>query len=124
MKWRKWEIVLLTALLLSFAGQMLWEDGALENKLTRLHVLAASDRDQDQQLKLIVRDAVLEASNGAERVDRALLCRMTEAARAALRREGEERPVRVTLERYYFDTREYPTFTLPALSRTEEIAPR
>lgn len=114
MRWKTWEPALAAALILALLWQIAGPAPALESKLTRLHVLAASDGDQDQQAKLLVRDAVLEAAAGAERADRQLLARMTDAAHEALRREGEDRPVAVTLERYYFDTRHYPTFTLPA----------
>ena len=105
MSLKHWVIALALALLLALAGQLFAPRTPLEDKLVRLHVLAESDRDQDQVLKLAVRDAVLAAAGETPVADRALLCRMTEAARAALREAGEERPVAVTLERYYFDTR-------------------
>lgn len=101
------------------AGCLLWaqplgERPALGEKLTRLHVLANSDSAADQRLKLEVRDAVLEASEGAEEIDGALLHRLEQTARQTVRQAGYDYPVRVTREVCYFDTRAYERFTLPA----------
>ncbi|MBQ6420124.1 MAG: stage II sporulation protein R [Clostridia bacterium] len=86
---------------------------ALAEKLTRLHVLANSDSEADQALKLLVRDAVLEAAEGAEKPDVALLGKLERAARKALREAGSNEPVRVSFEKCWFERRDYETFSLP-----------
>lgn len=116
MKNARWRIRLLAWLL---AGCLLWTQPpgsrpALEEKLTRLHVLANSDSDEDQTLKLQVRDAVLAASADAAELDNALLGRLQQAAQRAVWRAGYTYPVQVTREWCYFDTRAYEGFTLPA----------
>ena len=58
----RWEWALLIALLVSFAWGT-WADRTqqrLSDKVLRLHVLANSDSGRDQQLKLLVKDALVE----------------------------------------------------------------
>ena len=57
-----WEIILLVGLLafLASGAMALRTQDDLSNKVVRLHVLANSDSEEDQALKLLVRDAVLE----------------------------------------------------------------
>ena len=86
----------------------------LAEKLVRLHVLANSDSEADQQLKLAVRDAVLQAADGAGEIDDTLLYRLQQTARETIEKEGYAYPVTVTRERTWFDTRRYETFSLPA----------
>ena len=63
---RRWE----AALLVGVAVAMLWgvwldrEQAALADKVIRLHVLANSDSEADQTLKLRVRDRILEEAAG------------------------------------------------------------
>ena len=90
------------------------EQVLLSEKLTRLHVLANSDEPADQQLKLQVRDAVLEAASGAVEINDALLEQMQMAAQQTVASAGYDYAVQVRRERYYFDTRRYDTFSLPA----------
>lgn len=85
----------------------------LSDKIVRLHVLANSDSEADQAVKLKVRDAVLACTDGA--VPQASdLARYRQAAEDCLRANGYTDPVRVTLEKTYFDTRVYDGFALPA----------
>ena len=61
----RWEWALLIALLVSFAWGT-WADRTqqqLSDKVLRLHVLANSDSEADQALKLKVRDSVLETAS-------------------------------------------------------------
>ena len=94
---------------------------ALAGKLIRLHVVANSDSNYDQAVKLQVRDAVLAETqrllNDADNPKQALsdgLGEIEAAASERLRALGCEVPVRVTLGKEVFPTREYDTFTLPA----------
>ena len=59
-----WEIALLTglALFLISGAVALGTQAQLADKVVRLHVLANSDSEEDQALKLLVRDTVLDLS--------------------------------------------------------------
>ncbi len=118
------------ALLLALAGVLLFslwlerEGSGLAGNVLRLHVLANSDGEQDQALKLLVRDRILaQASPLLEGVtDRALaeeileesLQSLADAGAAAVAEEGYSYPVTVSMEDTWFPTREYEDFSLPA----------
>ncbi len=125
-KLRLWEAALFLALGLTLTVGV-WagaSEGALADRVLRLHVVANSDSDSDQARKALVRDAVLAlASQILEGVDdrreaeEALSSRLDELAEAgaeALARTGRGDPVRVTLSDEWFPTREYDSFSLPA----------
>lgn len=96
----------------------------LPENILRLHVVANSDSEEDQALKLKVRDAVLtEAARWCRDSEslyeaNASLCThlesITEAARSAVRAEGYANTVSVTVTDEFFPTRRYEGFTLPA----------
>ncbi len=91
----------------------------LAEKLTRLHVIAHSDSEEDQALKLMVRDRIVEEA-GYEygsftgEIDEALLERLQRAAQEEVYKRGYRYPVTVTRENVFFDTRHYDGFSLPA----------
>ncbi len=90
----------------------------------RLHILANSDREEDQLLKLAVRDRILSetgslfltAENAADARTAAVENReaVETAARTVLREQGSSAPVRAEVVRMFFDTRVYDGFTMPA----------
>ena len=88
----------------------------LADKMIRLHIVANSDTKYDQDLKLEVRDAVLsvtrEARSKAELAS--MLPRIEAAAKECLRKAGSGYSVKVSLQKEYFPTRIYSTFSLPA----------
>ena len=93
----------------------------LAEKLIRLHVAANSDTQEDQRVKLLVRDAVLRAAADAleEETDpeEALqngLPAIEQAANETLSRLGSGDTAKVSLRRELFPTRDYETFRLPA----------
>ena len=96
----------------------------LSNKVVRLHVLANSDSEEDQALKLLVRDAVLERAEDvlvqtsdraeAEGKLRGHLLEFERAAAEVIREEGYDYTVTVELADTEFPTRAYDGFTLPA----------
>jgi len=98
----------------------------IRRELLRLHVVANSDSDIDQQAKLYVRDKILEESAGlfdgtvdAASAEAIIVPRIEEleaCARRALLELGLKYPVRVTVEPAYFNTRSYEEagLTLPA----------
>ena len=89
---------------------------ALSQKLIRLHVVANSDSDYDQRLKLDVRDAVLQVTEKAAHIEDlvALLPEVQSAAERCLDAQGSSYPVAVTLQQEIFPTRTYDAFSLPA----------
>ncbi|WP_195279291.1 stage II sporulation protein R [Clostridium sp. J1101437_171009_A5] len=124
---RRWEL----ALLLGVAAAALWgvrldgEQAALADKVVRLHVLANSDTQEDQALKLAVRDAVLAATDGVvppgaelEEAEQALTQALPAIADAGARVVGEQGysyPVTASLEHdVWFPTKEYTDFAFPA----------
>jgi len=112
-------MIIFAALLLSAAAisaaALQREQQALSEKLIRLHVVANSDSERDQQVKLLVRDAVLTVTEGLDKdgIQRALPA-VQQAAENCLSKLGEEKTVRVTLSHERFPTRLYENFALPA----------
>ena len=103
-------------------------DGAaaesLSGKLVRLHVLAASDSEADQQMKQKVRDTVLglvtpalencETRSEAISVLTPLLPEIERAAEETLRSLGSGETVTALLSEEPYPIRDYDTFSLPA----------
>ena len=91
------------------------------DNMIRLHVLANSDSEEDQALKLKVRDAVLkEAENiKAESPEEAYiktegsLMTLRKAAEEKIKEEGYDYCVEVVLGEERYPEREYDGFTLP-----------
>lgn len=96
----------------------------LRGRVLRLHILANSDSEEDQAVKLNVRDAVVEASAGwldgvesaeeAEAIIDRRLDEVTEVARRVVRQAGYDYPVTAERCEMYFTTRRYGEVTLPA----------
>ena len=115
-------ILLLTSALVLLTGYALTaEQRALADKLVRLHVVANSDSETDQTVKLQVRDAVLEEArrilaDGEDPIPvlRAGLADIERTANEALSKAGSGDRAAVSLESELFPTREYETFSLPA----------
>ena len=99
------------------------EEKIYDNVL-RLHVLANSDSDEDQALKLKVRDSILEAATpvmqGAEsREDAAkaitdAIPTLTEVARRTISESGFDYPVRIELCEEEYPTKSYESFCFPS----------
>lgn len=123
---RRWEL----ALMLGLAAALLFgmwlerEQTQLADSLLRLHVLANSDSEEDQALKLKVRDGVLEqAEDLLEQVSTLEQARETlennlsilqQAGQAVVEQQGYDYPVAVSMEQTWFPTKEYEEFALPA----------
>ena len=126
-KLRRWELALLLGVALA-ALLGVWLDKsqtALVDQVIRLHVLANSDSEADQALKLKVRDRVLETAEeyftpGAtlEETQAVLTAHLADIAAAGAEQvaeEGYQYPVTVSMEEnYWFPTKEYTDFALPA----------
>ena len=123
---RKWKIAELS-LLVALAAVLLWgaaslhRQDALQEKLVRLHVIANSDSEDDQAMKLRARDAVLAQATALleQSADRAeamahleeSLPRLEKAAYDAC---GGVYPVAASLGMAEFPRKEYDGFALPA----------
>ena len=120
------EIALLIGLaaFLVSGGLALREQTRLADRVVRLHVLANSDGEEDQALKLLVRDRVLARATelltrAADRAEAEALLReelpeLEALAVRELRANGCAYPVTAELTDTEFPTREYDGFTLPA----------
>ena len=117
-----WETALLIALSLTTLAA-LWAQGrqnSLSEKLVRFHVIAVSDDEYEQQLKLRVRDAVLEyISPRLERAEssaqaRDILASELDNIRETAQAVSQGRGITVTLTRENYPTKSYEGFTLPA----------
>ena len=97
---------------------------ALHDQLLRLHVVGSSDSREDQDVKLLVRDAILQSLEEGLRdvtdpqqawdyVAR-MLPKVEAAANRCLAAAGFSDTVAVSLTEEAFPTREYDTFSLPA----------
>ena len=125
-RWKKWEL----ALLLGLCAAMLWgawsmqRQDALAQKMIRLHVIANSDSDADQALKLEVRDRVLDFTTtvlqrSADMEDaqvrlREELTRIEDIAQREIAAQGYDYPVTAQLASAEFPLKEYDGFSLPA----------
>ena len=126
MKWKIGEV----SLLLALAVTMVWgawslqEQDALQQKMIRLHVIANSNTQEDQELKLEVRDRVLERAtalleqssdmlDAQVRLENALPAIET-AAQEEICAQGYDYTVSARLEQTEFPTKLYDGFSLPS----------
>lgn len=125
-KLKRWEVALLCGVLAAllwsaWAGQ---EQAELAGQVIRLHVLANSDSQADQELKLAVRDRVLEQAEDLYPEDATLeqareilednLDELAAAGQQVVDEAGKNYPVTAQLEECWFPTKEYENFALPA----------
>ena len=92
-------------------------NSTLSQNIVRLHVLANSDSDQDQALKLKVRDAILSHSraNFTKKSDvESKLDEYREIAETVIEENGYDYPVTVEYGNFNFPTKEYENLRLPA----------
>lgn len=125
-KLKTWELALMCGVLIAVvAGSWLsQEQQELAGSVIRFHVIANSDSEADQALKLAVRDRVLEQAEslypeGAtlEEAQAALeghLNLLAAAGREVVEEQGYDYPVAAALEDCWFPTKEYEGFALPA----------
>lgn len=97
---------------------------AIAEQIIRLHVIANSDTDEDQELKMKVKETIVTYLRGemqdATSVDEARqairehLPEIEEIAAEKMRAEGYEYSAEATLEESYFPVKEYGDLTFPA----------
>ncbi|MGN0492405.1 MAG: stage II sporulation protein R [Acutalibacteraceae bacterium] len=118
--------VLLGLLCAVFASMAHFEAACddLRQNVLRLHIIANSDSAEDQAVKLLVRDKILEEASDlfegetelsrAEKSAEENLERFCETAERVLSENGFSYGARAEMGDSYFETREYEDFTLPA----------
>ena len=116
---------LILAILISNIGSFI-SDGRkldeLRGSVLRLHILANSDSEQDQRLKLMVRDNLLESGlfesaeslSQAEAIAEKKLDKITDIAERVLRENGCAHKVTAELADVDFGDRTYGDITMPA----------
>ena len=114
----------------AIAAVLIWTVGlirdrhALDRELIRLHVVGATDADKDQDLKLMVKDAVVKSLqeemnnltdvDGAKEYLQEILPKIEALANRVLVEAGCSDVAQVSLGLEEFSARVYDTFTLPA----------
>ena len=128
MLYKRWKGRLLLFLAVFFAAVLFFSQaaaaGRIKDKVLRLHVIANSDSEEDQALKLAVRDGVLSRAEALyppdatlDQARAALADHLDELAAACQAEEdahgGTDR-VTAQLTRCWFPTKTYDGFALPA----------
>ena len=98
------------------------EECEIYNSTVRLHVIANSDSEQDQKLKLRVRDAIVEqmSTYNAKTKEEALeyinndMDNLKKIAEECIKSEGFNNSVSIEIGEESYPTREYEDFALPA----------
>ncbi|MGN0614358.1 MAG: stage II sporulation protein R [Porcipelethomonas sp.] len=125
---KKTDIILLTGLIGSIAFTNFADFGStlysIENDVLRMHILANSDSEEDQQLKLSVRDKLLEKSGeifgGCETLEEMKQCaqekkeEINSIALDVIHQNGYDYTVDTQVVNMEFDAREYGDITMPA----------
>lgn len=96
----------------------------IREDVLRLHILANSNSEKDQILKLKVRDEILKTSgdifDGCKSLDDAqnaakqIMPQIIKTAQNTVQSYGYDYTVTASLAKSYFDTRHYDDYTLPA----------
>lgn len=96
----------------------------ISNEVFRLHILANSDSEEDQSLKLRVRDSLLrytdrlfseaENSDEAEGIARDNLESLRAVAQREVYANGYDYKIKAEVVNMYFNTRYYERYTMPA----------
>jgi stage II sporulation protein R len=97
------------------------EECEIYNSTVRLHILAASDSDEDQRVKLLVRDAVVEhiSAYDAKTKEEALVLigadkdKICQIAKDVLLENGMAQPVSMEIGKEQYPIRYYEDFSLP-----------
>lgn len=124
----KWTAALLIGLLVSVSissvSAFAKDCDSIRSSVLRFHILANSDSEEDQALKLAVRDKILSLDQKVFGASSSLadakvqaqkyLSMLKAAAEEEIKEQGYSYDVQIELTNMYFTTREYEAFTLPA----------
>ena len=116
--------ITLTVLAITLAVLPIHGESEIYSDVLRLHVIASSDSDEDQALKLLVRDAVLEEAQAllgevcskaqAEKTVCENLERLRSVAEKTVRDNGYDYPVAIELGTEEYPTKNYESCCFPA----------
>lgn len=97
---------------------------SINNKILRLHILANSNSEEDQLLKLRIRDSILNFSKDmlkstknkeeAEQILHQNIGQLKLIAEGEVKNSGYGYPINIDLKKSYFPTKQYGEMTLPA----------
>lgn len=95
--------------------------GRIADQILRFHVIANSDSDEDQALKLEVKEALLAVLNDSPAESKEEMIAYIQehqedlcaAAQEILQKKGKDHPVRIILTNTYFPTKIYGDLTFP-----------
>lgn len=110
--------VFLAVVLLIGVAEYMHRD--ISSGIVRLHIIANSDADYDQQVKLAVRDGVIAAQRELfpDGIKKELTeeekKKLIQTAREIIKAEGADYGVALETGNFYFPTKEYENITLPA----------
>lgn len=117
-------VLIVIAMVAIYAVESYYEIVKLEDKIIRLHILANSDTLQDQELKLKVRNNILNSFNNRfsnitnKKESEALILKnlneIKDIAQKTIMDEGYYYDVRVYYGKYKFPIREYDDIALPS----------
>ncbi len=117
-------IFLLLLIISAYITPFIETSERISDDVFRLHILANSDNENDQALKLKVRDAVLEQGQNVftqcSSLDEIIYsCEnnidlFKNTAEACIRQNGYDYSVNAYVDKEYFNTREYEEITLPS----------
>ena len=117
-------LCIVVAFIMIFVSDGFAAADTVREECLRLHVLADTDSEADQSVKLQVRDAILEETGelfqscltAAEAVSRASERKeeIEDVAERVLRENGFSYGAEVFIEEEYFSTRQYESVSLPA----------
>ena len=129
MRWKilEWAALIFVLVLLG-AAIYIWQEGhmteALSDKVLRFHVLANSDSEEDQELKLAVRDAVgvymnhlledVDSQRESVEVTEEHLEEIRQVAGEVIAENGYDYPVTAAIERTEFPDKTYGSYHMPA----------
>lgn len=123
-KYIKWVWIAVVVLALFSFGTLIADMHALQSNLVRFHVVASSNSAEDQQMKLLVRDAIIAHLQKnvkgitdiqeAKKYIRSQLPELETVANHTLKKFGSDHKARVRLVTEEFGAREYDTFRLPS----------
>ena len=123
-KLRNWICGIVATVVMLYLFVSFWQHAWLEENLIRLHVIAASDSDSDQALKLQVRDQVLtylselpdqpESRKEAQEILQREQLAICQEAEKILTAAGCGDSVSVLLGEERYPVRHYDTFSLPS----------
>ncbi len=117
-------IFLITLIISSYVSPFIKTSENISSQIFRLHILANSDSIEDQQLKLKVRDNIL--ANSEElftncqtleeiiNVSKQNIKYFQKIAENTIKENGYTYPIKVYVDKEYFNTRHYDKITLPS----------